>query len=156
MIEEFLRLIAVVVVLSTFKLLLTDNKDVQRAFRFRRLMGRKPMFGEWLVAPELGLREHWVAHMCDFCGMCQEISKPDATPPPREHRMCSLFKESLHSSHEEVLTMEISDPDEAVLRRNIFEIAPDAEVTLAREGHSAMKIEVRRRPRSLIKSAHKE
>jgi hypothetical protein len=155
MIEEFLRLVAVVVMFSTFKLLLTISPDVQSAFRFRK-MWRRPMFGEWLVSPELGLRERWVAHMCDFCGMCTGISKPDATPPPREHPRCSRFKQSLHSSHDEVLTMEISDPEVAVLRRSIFEIAPDAEVTLAREGRGDLRIEVRRRPRSLIKSAHKE
>lgn len=74
------------------------------------------------------------------------------------HAACERFKQALQSQRGADLNTVFLSADDDVLRLNIGQIDPYAEVTMTLERHAPLVIgyRVKVRSRSLIKSAHKE
>ena len=142
--EVLVALLLLVLLLGDLYLLWKLKAERERR-RLRRLHNGDPI--ELRTAPS-----------CDFCGgdYMGPITADISPLPPN----CSIFKLALQYSP---LGTPVKSgflwADEAVLRRNILEIDPSTEMTLTTEQCAptvfGYRVEVRR-PRSFIKSVHKE
>jgi hypothetical protein len=165
MLEEFLWLIscAVLVLLWGWTFLVIANEVVQALYRYcgPRIYG--PAFDErtpWYIYPVARF-----TYPCYFCGAPITVSRPLGRYTPPMHTNCDDFMQTLQSSVENTddkagkqRSRIFLGADEAVLRRSVFEIDPDAELRVIIEqlGHMAVFYRVKVRSRSLIKSAKKE
>jgi len=164
MLKEFLWLIscAVLGLLYGWSVLVIANEVVQALYR---------RYGPRIYGPAYDERTPWYiypvarfTYPCYFCGGPITVSRPLGRYNPPLHSSCDDFTQTLQSSVENTddkagkqRSRIFLGADEAVLRRSVFEIDPDAELRVIIEqlGHMAIFYRVKVRHPSFIKSAHK-